>query len=81
MIIIEPLRTEKIIKLALKEKKLAFVVDLNATKGDIKKEIERLLKAKVIKVNTQIRNGKKIAYVKFADNVNVEELATQLNIV
>ncbi|MEM4295594.1 MAG: 50S ribosomal protein L23 [Candidatus Anstonellales archaeon] len=79
-IIIAPVRTEKIIKLSLKERKLAFFVNINANAQEIKKEIERIFKVKVEKINTHVRKGKKIAYVKFAPEVNIEELATQLNI-
>jgi len=78
--IINVLRTEKALKLATLEKTIPFVVDLRADKINIKSEIERLYNVKVVKVRTHISNSKKIAYVKFAPEVDVEELATTLNI-
>jgi large subunit ribosomal protein L23 len=79
-VIIAPLRTEKIVKLAVNNRTLAFIVNLNATKKEIKEDIERIFKVKVDKINTHIKAGKKVAYVKFTQDTNVEELARQLNI-
>jgi ribosomal protein L23 len=39
-----------------------------------------MFKVKVESVRTHIRKGSKIAYVKFAPDVNIEELATQLKL-
>ena len=73
-------RTEKALKLATKERVLPFVVDLRATKNDVKEAVEKLLGAKVERVNTHFVRGRKVAYVKFAKDVNVEELASSLNV-
>jgi large subunit ribosomal protein L23 len=75
------LRTEKALKLATREHTIPFIVDLRASKPEIKEEIERLYGVKVETVRTLIRDGKKIAFVKFAPEVNVEELASSLNLV
>ncbi len=75
------LRTEKALKLVTKEHTIPFIVDLRASKPEIKEEVERLYGVKVDSVRTLTRSGKKIAYVKFAPEVNVEELASSLNLV
>ncbi len=81
MIIQGVVRTEKALKLATKERTIPFVVDIRATKPEIKAEIEKLLGAKVERVRTHVANSKKVAYVKFTKDVNVDEIATSLNIV
>ena len=63
------------------ENKLVFIVDKNATKKEIKDEIERSFKTKVDKVNVQITTeGKKKAYVKFDADTPAIDLATQLGL-
>ena len=49
-----PLSTEKSLRLMESENKLIFVVDKKATKNQIKKAIEEIFKAKVVKVITTI---------------------------
>ena len=76
-----PLSTEKSIRLMEAENKLIFVVDKKADKKDIKKAIETMFKAKVKKVNTFISpEGKKKAYIKFADETPAIDIATQLGL-
>lgn len=63
------------------ENKLIFVVDKMAGKDTIKKEIERLFKVKVDKVNTLIGNdGKKKAYIKFNKANPAIDVATELGL-
>ncbi|NLN05434.1 MAG: 50S ribosomal protein L23 [Clostridiaceae bacterium] len=57
-IIIRPHITEKSTMLAA-EGKYTFVVDIRATKIDIKRAVERLFNVKVLKVNTVRYDGKK----------------------
>ncbi len=81
-IIIDVLRTEKGVKLVNFERTIPFVVDLRATKRDIKEAVENIFRAKVEKVRTLInRKGKKIAYVKFSPETDVEAIASSLKIV
>ena len=76
-----PLSTEKSIRLMESENKLIFVVDIKATKADIKKAIELIFKAKVVKVNTLINmDGKKRAYVKFSDETPANDIATNMGL-
>ncbi len=76
-----PLSTEKSIRLLESENKLVFVVDMKATKPEIKQAIEEIFKAKVVKVNTLIAmNGKKKAYVKFSDDTPAIDIATNMGL-
>ena len=63
------------------ENKLMFVVDLKATKPDIKKAIETLFKAKVTNVNTFITTKmEKRAYVQFSKETPAIDIATTLGL-
>jgi len=62
-ILINPLATEKSVRLMETENKLTFVVAKSATKDNIKKAIESMFNIKVKEVNTHIRYGKKIAFI------------------
>ena len=54
-VVIQPLITEKTARIQAAENKYAFVVTKNATKPQIRQEIERLYpEVKVAKVNTMI---------------------------
>jgi large subunit ribosomal protein L23 len=81
MIISHPISTEKSIRLMESENKMVFVVKRKATRTEIKKEIEKVFKAKVTKVNTLIdKQGKKKAYVKFAADTPAIDVATKLGL-
>ncbi len=81
MIIKYPLSTEKTIRLMESDNMLIFIVDINANKAEIKKEIEAIYNTKVTKVNTAIDSkGRKKAYVRFSDDTPAIDLATQLGI-
>ncbi|GEM_PF-1203346 len=79
-IILDVLRTEKSVSLTEFQHTIPFIVSLNAKKQEIKNAIEDMFKVKVESVRTHIKKGSKIAYVKFAPEVNIEELATQLKL-
>ncbi len=76
-----PLSTEKTLKKLELDNALVFIVDKNASKLEIKKEIENLYKVKVTKVNTTIdaKNRKK-AYITFSEETPALDLATQLGL-
>ncbi|BCU70639.1 50S ribosomal protein L23 [Stygiolobus caldivivus] len=81
MIIKEFLATEKAIKLLEAQNTLTVLVDRNATKAEIKKELENLFNVKVEKVNTLITPlGEKKAYVKLKKEFNASEIAHKLGI-
>lgn len=81
MAIVNPISTEKSIRLMESENKLVFLVDKKATKAEIKSEVEELFNCKVEGVNTMIgSDGKKKAYVKFAMDTPAIDIATQLGL-
>lgn len=76
-----PLSTEKSIRLMESENKLVFVVDMRATKPDIKKAIESMFKVKIVKVNTHISpTGEKRAYIKFSKETPAIDIATNMGL-
>lgn len=76
-----PLSTEKGVRLMEKENKLVFIVDLKATKTQIKKDLEKEFKVKVTKVNTLITpQGKKKAYVQLSEETPAIDIATQMGL-
>lgn len=80
-VIKHPLSTEKSIRLMESENKIIFVVDIKATKKDIKEAIEKLFNAKVTNVNTFITmNSEKKAYVQFSKETPAIDIATNLGL-
>ena len=76
-----PSSTEKSIRLMESENKLVFLVDKKATKKQIKDEIEKEFKVKILNVNTEIMpTGKKKAYVKLSPENPAIDIATQLGL-
>ncbi len=76
-----PLSTEKSLRAMESENKLIFVVDVKATKKEIKEELEKMFKCKVIKVNTFINSSmEKKAYVTFSPETPAIDIATQLGL-
>lgn len=80
MILLEPVVTEKTLKMIELENKIVFVVERRATKEQIKKEVENLFNVKVEKVNTHITKNKKIAFIKLKKETPAVEIATKLGI-
>ena len=73
--------TQDAVSLIEKENKLTFIVDIRATKADIKRAIEELYGVKVDKVNTLITpRGEKKAYVKLKPEYRAADLAVELGI-
>lgn len=76
-----PLSSEKSIRLMESENKLIFVVDIKATKKDIKEAIEKMFNTKVTNVNTFItRKNDKRAYVQFSKDTPAIDIATNLGL-
>jgi large subunit ribosomal protein L23 len=73
--------TQDAVSLIERENKLTFLVDLNATKRDVKNAVEALYGVKVAKVNTLITpSGEKKAYVKLSPEYKASQVATRLGI-
>lgn len=73
--------TQDAVALIERENKLTFIVDLKATKRDIKAAVERIYDVKVDRVNTLITpQGEKKAYVKLSPDYSASEVATRLGV-
>jgi len=81
-VIIYPLITEVTSRMIEKENKIVFIVNLKATKKDIKRAVEELYQVKVEKVNVLItREGAKKAFVKLSPEHSATDLAVRLGII
>ena len=74
----KPIATEKAVMKIETENIMTFLVEEIKTKEDIKKEIEEIFNVKVDKIRTQVRDNKKIAYVKLNKKNPAIDLATKL---
>ncbi|MEM3550382.1 MAG: 50S ribosomal protein L23 [Candidatus Bathyarchaeia archaeon] len=80
-VILYPLMTESASLMVERENKLVFVINLKATKEDVKKAVEKLYEVKVEKVNTAITsNGIKKAFVKLHPDYKAADIAIKLGI-
>ena len=77
----KPIATEKAVMMIERENVVAFRTSKVKTKTEIKKEIEEMFNVKVASVKTQIRDNKKIAYVKLKKEFPAIDLATKLGII
>jgi len=80
MILKYPISTEKVVKLIETENKLVFVVDRRASKYQIAREFEKEFKVKPLKINTEIRGSKKMAFIKLKPENPALDIATKLGI-
>ena len=80
-ILLYPLMTEKAVSLIETQNKLTFIVDLRASKGDIKRAFEKLFEVKVAEVKTLITpDGRKKAYIKLKPEYDASDIAVRLGI-
>lgn len=81
MVVLYPITTEKAISMIELENKILFVVEKNATKKEIKEDVEKTFSVKVEYVNTLITpQGQKRAYVKLKKGFKADDIATKLKI-
>ena len=81
-VIINPLTTEKAVKLMESENKLIVIAARKSKKQEIKNAAEKLFNVKVIRVNTMIlTNGKKKAYLTLDKSTPAIDVATQLGLI
>ena len=76
----KPIATEKAVMMIERENVVAFRTNKEKTKTEIKKEIEEMFDVKVASVKTQIRDNKKIAYIKLKKEFPAIDLATKLGL-
>lgn len=79
--ILKPIVTEKAVMKVEMENVLTFSTAKDIPKDEIKKEIEELFEVKVEKIRTQVRDNKKVAYVKLKKDFPAIDLATKLGII
>ena len=80
-VILYPLMTEVASRLLEAENKLAFIVNLKASKTDVKRAVEELYEVKVEKVTVAITpKGEKKAFVKLHPNYKAADVAVKLGI-
>jgi large subunit ribosomal protein L23 len=80
-VILYPMMTEVSSRLIEKENKLVFIVNLKATKTDIKQAVEELYEVEVEKVNLLITpKGEKKAFVKLRPEYKATDVAIKLGI-
>jgi len=80
-VVLYPIMTEVTSRILETENKLVFVVNLAATKADIKRAIEELYEVLVEKVNVAITpKGEKKAFVKLHPNYKAVDIAIKLGI-
>ena len=76
-----PVSTEKVVRLVELENKLLFVIDMKATKKDVKKAFEEAFEVKVNKVNTFVTNrGEKRAYIQLSKESPAIDVMTKLGL-
>jgi large subunit ribosomal protein L23 len=81
MIIKSPYITEKVTGMIDSNNTLEFLVNMKATKPEIKKSLEELYDVEVVSVRTMITSrGDKKAIVKLAGEDSANELATRLGL-
>lgn len=81
-IIKSALSTEKVIRQVEFDNKLTFVVDSQASKGDVKKAVEELFKVKVMKVNLHNSfRGQRRAYVKLSPAHLASDVSADLGMI
>lgn len=79
--ILYPLMTEAASLMVEKENKLVFVVNLKASKQDVKRAVEELYEVKVESVNVLITaQGEKKAFVKLHPDYKAADVAIKLGI-
>ena len=80
-IIHHPLVTEKAMNEMDFDNKLQFIVHLDASKDEIREEIERRYEITVDKVNTQVTpKGTKKATVRLSEEDDAQEIASRIGV-
>jgi len=80
-VVLYPLMTEAASLMVEKDNKLVFIVNLKASKTDVKRAVEELYEVKVEKVNLLITpQGEKKAFVKLSPDYKAADVAIKLGI-
>ena len=73
--------TEKSVRIIEADNTLVIEVDQKDNKAKIKKEVEEMLKVKVDKVNTHIKDNTKYAYVRLNKKNPAIDVATKFGVI
>lgn len=76
----KPIVTEKAVMKIESENVLTFQIPMKMKKQEIKQKVEEIFDVKIEKIRTQIRDNKKIAYVKLKPTSLAIDVATKLGI-
>ncbi len=80
-VIIYPVMTEVASRILESENKLVFVVNLKASKTDVKRAVEELYEVRVEKVTVNVTHkGEKKAYVRLTPDFKAADVAIKLGI-
>ncbi|WP_136589348.1 50S ribosomal protein L23 [Salinigranum halophilum] len=80
-VIHHPLVTEKAMNEMDFDNKLQFIVHLDATKDEIKAQVESRYEVTIDKVNTQVTpKGKKKATVRLSEEDDAQEIASRIGV-
>lgn len=80
-VIEHPLVTEKAMNQMDFENKLQFIVHIDATKTEVKEEVQSRYEVTVEKINTQVTpKGKKKATVALSDDDDAQEIASRIGV-
>ncbi len=77
---LKPVVTEKAVMMIESQNILTFQTNKNATKEQIKKDVEEIFNVKVEELRTLIRNNKKNVYVKLKKDFLAIDVATKLGL-
>ncbi len=80
-VVVHPVMSEDSVNLIEAENKITFIVDLRATKNDVKRAVQELYDVRVSTVRTVITSrGQKKAYVKLSPEHKAADLAVKLGL-
>lgn len=80
-VIIHPVMSEDSINLIEAENKITFIVNIRATKNDVRRAVQELYDVRASKVHTLITTGgQKKAYVKLSPDFKAADLAVKLGL-
>lgn len=79
--LLKPVTSEKAVKMIEIDNTLLFSLEMDASKTEIKKEVESVFSVKVEKVRTHVKGNRKYAYVKLNRANPAIDVATKLGMI
>jgi len=79
--ILKPITSEKAVKMLELDNTMLFETPREATKPEIKKEVETVFSVKVVSVRTHLKTNRKYAYVKLNKANPAIDVATKLGMI